>query len=230
MKPPQISVIIPVYNHQDALWQCLESLLLQTFQDFEVIIVDDGSAVPVKLPDFHREFVYPVQLICQSNQGAPAARNRGFDESIAPYILFCDADIVWEKDALEKMYNVLVVQHNIDIAYSSFYFGRKKFVCGPYTREKLEKYNIFHTSSLLRRESFPRFDEKLTRFQDWDLWLTMTRNGAQPFWISEFLFRVQPHKGGISTFLPSFLYRFSFLPAVKKYRAAERIIRNKHGI
>lgn len=230
MKPPQISVIIPVYNHQQALEQCLQSLLQQRFQDFEVIVVDDGSEVPVQLPTWSKDFLYPVILIRQDNGGAPRARNRGFDESIGEFVIFSDADIVWEKDAIEKMYDVLVKQPSMDIVYSSFYFGFKKFMCGPYTREKLEEHNIFHTSSLMRREKFPRFDESLKRFQDWDLWLTMTEAGAKPFWISEYLFHVQPHKGGISTFIPSFLYRFSFLPAVKKYRAAERIIRDKHGI
>ncbi len=230
MKPPQISVIIPVFNHEIELHQCLKSLVAQTFRDFEVIVVDDGSKKPVTLPDFVVDFEYPVMLVRQENGGAPRARNRGFDESIGEYVIFSDADIVWEKDAIEKMYDVLMKEPEVDIVYSSFYFGFKKFTCGPYTREKLEEHNIFHTSSLMRRESFPRFDESLQRFQDWDLWLTMTEAGAKPFWISEYLFRVQPHAGGISTFIPSFLYRFSFLPAVKQYRVAERIIRDKHGI
>lgn len=230
MKPPQISVIIPVFNHESELHRSLETLRVQTFRDFEVIVVDDGSNKPVTLPDFVGDFEYPVVLIRQENGGAPRARNRGFDESIGEYVLFSDADILWEVDALEKMYDVLVKKPEVDIVYSSFYFGWKKFLCGVYSREKLEEHNIFHTSSLMRREKFSRFDESLQRFQDWDLWLTMTKVGAKPFWIREFLFRVIPHRGGMSSFIPSFVYRFSFLPAVARYRAAERIIREKHGI
>lgn len=230
MKPPQISVIIPVFNHERELHRCLATLRDQTFKDFEVIVVDDGSETPVTLPDFVNDFEYPVMVVRQNNGGAPVARNRGFDESIGEYVIFSDADILWEKEALEKMYDVLVAKPNVDIVYSSFYFGWKKFMCGEFSREKLEEHNIFHTSSMMRREKFSRFDESLKRFQDWDLWLTMTEAGAQPFWISEYLFRVIPHEGGMSKFLPSFLYRFSFLPGVAAYRAAERVIREKHGI
>ena len=230
MKPPQISVIIPVFNHEQELHCCLATLKNQTLKDFEVIVVDDGSASPVVLPDFVSDFEYPVMVVRQENGGAPSARNRGFDESIGNYVIFSDADILWEADALEKMYDVLVKKSDVDVVYSSFYFGWKKFLCGEYTREKLEQHNIFHTSSMMRRENFSRFDESLRRFQDWDLWLTMTKSGAKPYWIPEFLFRVTPHKGGMSQFIPSFLYWFPFLPAVAAYRAAERIIRIKHAI
>lgn len=98
---PKISVVIPTYNRQDLLNQALESILNQTYQDFEAIIVDDGSSIPIQvdLPDNSR-----IRIISHpSNMGASAARNTGIKAARGELVAFLDSDDLWlpEKLALQ---------------------------------------------------------------------------------------------------------------------------------
>ena len=89
---------------------------------------------------------------------------------------------------------------------------------------------------MIRRCAFPGFDEKLARFQDWDLWLTIAKRGGVGVWIDKELFRVEPRSAGISRWLPRVMYWIpwqwlGFIPKeISKYRDAEAIVRKKHGI
>ena len=97
---PQVSVVIPLYNKAPYIDRALRSVLAQTFQDFEVIIVDDGStdggAKIVKSTTDKR-----IKLIQQKNSGVSAARNRGIQESKSKLIAFLDADDEWKSRFLE---------------------------------------------------------------------------------------------------------------------------------
>jgi glycosyltransferase involved in cell wall biosynthesis len=99
---PAVSVVIPLYNKGPYIARALTSVLAQTFQDFEVIVVDDGStddgAAVVRGVDDPR-----IRLIQQENQGVSAARNRGVKESKAEFIAFLDADDEWLSTHLEKL-------------------------------------------------------------------------------------------------------------------------------
>ncbi|OGG43102.1 hypothetical protein A2841_03855 [Candidatus Kaiserbacteria bacterium RIFCSPHIGHO2_01_FULL_48_10] len=230
-----VSVIIPTYQHADELPGCLESLFSQTISPSEIIVVNDGST------DHTKEILQPyeargVRVINQQNQGAPSARNRGFDTSTGEFVLFCDADVVLRPDALEKMLQTLEAHPKTSYAYSSFQFGFKTFTLWPFDAEKLRRMPYIHTSSLIRREYFPRFDESLKRLQDWDLFLTLLEQGHEGVWVPEILFTVKARKNGMSEWLPSFIYKIpwpvlGYTPkAVRKYRQAESIIRQKHHL
>ncbi len=223
MNPSLISIIIPVYNHAKELVPCIESLKNQTYKSTEIIVVDDGSNIPVVCNS-------NVTLIRQENKGGNAARNLGFDASHGSYILFSDADIVFQAKALEMMYEALTTNPEAAYSYSSFKFGFKKFECGTFDEEKLKRENFIHTTSLIRRDLFPGFDESLKRFQDWDLWLTMLEQGSHGIFIPEVLFSVKPRKAGISQWLPSFAYRFKWLDAVKRHDNAKKIVFAKHHL
>jgi len=192
-----------------------------------------------------------LRIIHQSNQGAPAARNRGFQESKGEYIIFCDADVVLREDALEKMLGALeegdsqksikpiksvksvenfkfqkgdvLYDKNPAYVYPSFKFGWKKFTPGQFSAEKLKEMNYIHTTALIRRECFPEngFDTKLRKFQDWDLWLTMLENGHCGIWLPEILFTVKPRRAGMSEWLPSFMYNIPWKKFGIKIRAIE---------
>jgi glycosyltransferase involved in cell wall biosynthesis len=222
---PKISVIIPVFNHAEALADCLRSLEKQSFQEFEIIIVDDGSKVPVA----------NATIRFDKNRGAPAARNEGFRRSKGEYLIFLDADAVLRPDALEKMMKALETHPEADFAYPSFRFGWKTFKGRPFDEKALHASNYIHTSALIRRDAFPGFDESLKKFQDWDLFLTMAERGSRGVWIDEVLFSLKAH-GTMSNWLPSFTYRipwpmFGWTPnIIKTYRAAEHVIREKHGL
>ena len=229
-----ISIIIPVFNNYTTLPKCLAGVFKQTYKDIEVIVVDDGSENPDRILQITKE--YPqVKYIRQKNQGAPAARNRGFAESKGQFLLFLDADIVLKKDALAEMLAALK-KSSAAFCYSAFRLGWKKFALVEFDLEKLKKTNYIHTSSLIKREVFPGFDESLKKFQDWDLWLTLVEKGYFGVGINKVLFKIIDTHGTMSVWLPKFIYKlpwplFGFTPkALKSYQQAEKIIKQKHNL
>lgn len=171
-----------------------------------------------------------AHVIDQVNAGAPAARNQGAAVSQGEYLLFCDADVMLHGNYLEKMVKALEVNVEASFAYSSFRFGQKLFKLWPFDSEKLKKTPYIHTTSLIRRKDFPGFDESLKRFQDWDLFLTISERGGRGTWVNEVLFEVTAG-GTMSNWLPSFVYKLMpWLPSVKKYQAAKRVIIEKHKL
>lgn len=232
---PKVAIIIPVYNHAQALYRTLKALREQSFKDTEIVVINDASLdapenVVNQFSDLHIHYISWSQ-----NRGAPAARNEGARNTTAPYLLFLDADASLFPQAIEQMAYALDTHAEIDFVYGNHYWGRKTFFGRPFDTNFLKKQNYIHTSSMLRRSVFPGFDESLKRFQDWDLWLTIMKKGSRGLWIQKFLFTVEPRKvGGMSHWLPSFLYRIpweriGWMPReIKKYKDAERIIRKKH--
>jgi len=109
MSNPKISVIVPAYNSSDYIRQCIDSLQVQRFTDFEVIVVNDGST------DDTLEIVRELQekdsriiLINQANQGQGTARNNGLNKACGDTVLFLDADDYYAEDTLEIMYTALI--------------------------------------------------------------------------------------------------------------------------
>lgn len=230
---PKVSVIIPVFNHGRELEACLASLDAQTFRDFEVIVVDDGSNEPVRKTQNAKRKIEWIRF--EDNRGAPAARNEGFRRSKGAYVIFLDADAELRPDALERMASALDARPEIDFAYPSFVYGWKSFKGRRFDERALHEANYIHTSALIRRGAFPGFDESLKKFQDWDLFLTMGERGSRGYWIDEYLFTIKPH-GTMSSWMPRIAYRipwpaFGWMPeSIGRFREAERIIREKHGI
>jgi glycosyltransferase involved in cell wall biosynthesis len=231
-----ISVIIPVYNQADKIVKTLASLVEQTYQDFEVIIVNDGSTD--NLDGVLEKFLNTTTsdrtffIVHQKNQGAPAARNNGWRKSRGDYLFFCDADAVLIPEALAMMLSELSNQPEVSYVYSSFFWGGKLFKLGPFDPIKLRQAPYIHTMSLIRRKDFPTtgWDESIKKLQDWDLWLTMLEQNHIGAWINKVLFKVAPG-GTISSWLPAAAYTLlPFLPAVKRYQAAMKIVKAKHNL
>jgi len=228
-----ISIIIPIYNQADKLSDCLLSIIKQDYKDYEVIIVSDGSTDNVEEAVNSFKDKLPLQFYAQDKQmGAPAARNFGFGKSRGEYLFFCDADAVLESNALSLMLKTLEENSGASYVYSSFLWGKKLFQLGPFDAEKLKTMPYIHTMSLIRREHFPKngWDESIKKFQDWDLWLSMLKEGRRGVWIDKVLFRIKPG-GIISSWLPSFAYKIlPFLPSVKRYNKAVSVLKKKHNL
>lgn len=113
---PYFSIIIPSYNRAHILNRAIQGVLVQTFQDFEIIIVDDGSTDNTKtiLQEYSSDA--RVKYIYQNNCGVCVARNIGAKAAEAGYLLFLDSDDTVEESWLQDFYNSLVNQH-FDIAY-----------------------------------------------------------------------------------------------------------------
>lgn len=103
---PLVSVIIPVYRVQNSLSKCVNSILNQTFDRFEVVLVDDGSPDESgKMCDEFTKLDRRVVVIHQKNQGVSAARNNGISSAKGKYILFVDSDDYVESDYIEKLFD-----------------------------------------------------------------------------------------------------------------------------
>lgn len=226
MSNPKISIIIPVFNHAKALAQCLQSIKNQTLQDFEIIIVNDGSTdiTHEKLIEMINDQRSMVKCIYQPNQGAPIARNNGFKESTGQYVIFCDADVIMKPNMLAKMAKVLDINPNISYVYSSFKFGWKKFKLWSFDAERLRQMPYIHTTSLIRREHFPGFNPTLKKLQDWELWLTMLDQNHIGQWIDEILFTVKTG-GTMSKWLPSFMVKLGIGKTAQEYHQALEVIK-----
>ena len=175
--PDLISVIVPSYNCGRYLWNCLSSLLTQTYTPREIIVVDDGST------DETREVLERFNVIKVTNRvnmGAVAARNKGFQVSAGRYVVFCDADAVYQPTFLEELHSALVdTPDDIGYAYCDLHVkGRRNgtHYSGQWLESKLLAENFVCCASLIRRECFTGFDTALTRLQDWALWLDMWLN------------------------------------------------------
>lgn len=229
-----ISIIIPVYNQAKQLDKCLAAISGQTYDNYEIIVVNDRSTGRLSwvYKKYSRVFGYKFEWINnQTNHGAPYARNKGFAASRGEFVIFCDADVVMRPEMLSFMLEALKETREAAYAYSSFKFGRKTFRLWPFDADKLKIMPYIHSTSLIRRECFPGWDESLSRLQDWDLWLTMLEAGHSGTWIDNILFTIIDTGGTMSAWLPSFSYKFfPFLAGVKKYKQAVEIVKKKHGI
>jgi glycosyltransferase involved in cell wall biosynthesis len=96
----EISVIIPVYNSSEYILEALDSVFAQSFKDFEVIVVDDGSTDDTRQKI--QNYSHKIRYFYQENGGPSKARNLGIRESTGKYIAFLDADDVWLPSKLEK--------------------------------------------------------------------------------------------------------------------------------
>lgn len=111
----EISVIIPVYNVKEYLKECLDSVINQSFEDIEIICIDDGSTDgSLNILNKYSDNDSRVRIITQKNKGAGAARNAGLNKSNGKYIYFIDADDYLNPDALNKMY-YLSQERNLDL-------------------------------------------------------------------------------------------------------------------
>ena len=110
-KSPKISVVVPIYNVAQYLPECLHSIFIQSFRDFEIILVDDGSTDSSgQICDEWAERDSRICVIHQKNQGLSAARNLGIDMSTGEYIIFLDSDDYWkDKDVLRIIVERLIL-------------------------------------------------------------------------------------------------------------------------
>ena len=115
---PQISIIVPIYNGAKYINKCIEMIINQTYKDFELIIVDDGSTDnSLAMCNEYAKKDSRIKLISKKNGGTWAARNSGIDESIGKYIIFFDCDDWYQDNLLQEMYTDIEI-NNVDLVIS----------------------------------------------------------------------------------------------------------------
>ncbi len=133
----QVSLIIPLYNAIKYLKPCLDSVVAQTFKDFEVVIVDDGSTdQTTNIVEEYTSKYSNFKLISQTNAGVSSARNYGIETSTSPYIAFLDQDDILHPQAIEVLYS-LISKHQTDASA----FGVKT-VSEDFVLENPKHYNL----------------------------------------------------------------------------------------
>lgn len=180
---PQVSVVIPAYNAMQYLPETLESVLKQTFTDFEVLIVNDGSSDNVI--DWVSQVKDPrVKLISQTNQGLSGARNTGILNAQGEYVAFLDADDLWESSKLEKQVRCLNDNPEVGLVHTPMILvdehgkstGRviSSDAEGNVFKELLQRNFIACPSVIVRRSCFETvgvFNRSLRSIEDWDMWI-----------------------------------------------------------
>lgn len=188
LSTPIVTVVIPCYNHAHYLPEALNSVLAQTFTDWEAIIVDDGSTdntldVAIQFTDARIRYVY------QENQGLSAARNTGIRQANGQYLAFLDADDEWEPEFLTQCLAVLQQNNSLGFVYSRTCFvnpeGEKlpklggQALSGQQFRERILAGGFFPVHAAVVRRSVldatGEFDTSLTSVEDWDLWLRISK-------------------------------------------------------
>lgn len=185
---PKVSVIVPVYNAQKYLPESIRSILAQTYTDYELIIVDDGStdqSVSV-IKNFQKKHPDKITLIQKENGGPASARNVGIKAAAGEYIAFNDADDLWLRSKLQRQLAFFEVQspevgivytERLNFDHEGLYLvskHRQKFAKGSIYRELLKSNFIPNNSVMVRRKCFDvvgLFDESLGIIEDYDMWL-----------------------------------------------------------
>ncbi|MEL6777681.1 MAG: glycosyltransferase family 2 protein [Cyanobacteria bacterium J06597_16] len=207
---PKVSIIIPAYNAMRYLPETLDSALSQSFSDFEIMIVDDGSTDNIKdwfinLRDSR------VRLISQTNQGKSVALNEGIAQTSGEYIAFLDADDLWEPTKLEKQVQCLQADPQVGLVYTWTALADET---GQATGRILASHaegqvwktlilkNILACGStpMVRRQCFDvvgLFSPELPPAEDWDMWLRLAACYSFAV-IKQPLVRYRKHAGNTS--------------------------------
>lgn len=246
---PLVSVIIPAYNVAKFIGEALNSVFAQSFTDYEVIVVNDGSPDTSELERTLAPYMPRIVYIKQENQGVSAARNNGIKAARGSFIAFLDGDDVWLPHYLEVQVQRIQADPSIDVLYPNvIMFGDSSAddgeefmtICpsnGEVTFERLlrQECNVSNCS-IARKETIVRagmFDESLRSVEDFDLWLRVIKGGGRIVYHRDVLARYRRRQGSL-TADPIWLseHVLAVLDKVKKrddLTASERVtVENQH--
>lgn len=183
---PRVSVIIPTYRRAHNIRECIDSVLAQTYQDFEIIVVDDGSTDSTR--DVVAAYGERVRYIYQENRGPASARNTGIQAARGELVAFQDSDDLWLPEKLSLQVPLFDQDPEIGLVYCDMSYFRSHGLCdrpssfkshrppmsGHVFREMFVQGCPMHTpTSIVRRRCLDEvglFNEELRHFEDQDLW------------------------------------------------------------
>jgi glycosyltransferase involved in cell wall biosynthesis len=181
-----ISVIVPAYNAEKTVLETITSVLNQTFSDFELIVINDGSTdQTLELLSTVKD--HRLKIFSYPNGGVPVARNRGLSHATGDFIAFLDADDLWTPDKLELQLATLQQHPDAGVVYSwayymdeegeSFHADNPIFFAGNVCAELLVRdFIVSGSNCLIRRqaiESVGEFDPSIPGADDWDYWIRL---------------------------------------------------------
>ena len=193
------SVIIPYYNKSKYIQRCLDGVLNQTFQKFEIILVNDGST-DGGLQFISNTYSKKITIINQINQGVSAARNTGIKAAKYPFIAFLDADDCWHNQFLQRGKEIIDKEINIKII-GAHYSRDKEFLDSDldslnyfkfenYFKSALRNTYFSSSSTIIATNFFKKnigFNTNLKKGEDIDLWIRAVCSGGNAFYIKNTL-------------------------------------------
>ncbi len=194
IKTPKVSVVVPAYNIAAFVKETLDSIFAQTYNNFEVILVNDGSKDTAELKKALTPYFERIIYAEQDNLGASQARNTAICLANGDYLAFLDGDDVWLPKFLLSQVET-IEKNNFDMIYcDAELFGVPLFEGEKYTKNSPSsgavttetlisaQCNVITSGTLLKKEWVMRvnlFDTNLPRMQDFDLWYRLAKNGAE---------------------------------------------------
>ena len=191
---PLVSVVIPAYHVAEYILETVDSAIAQTFKDFEIIVVNDGSPDTIELENVLADVFDDIIYVSQQNKGVASARNTAIIEARGKFLAFLDADDIWLPEKLESQVN-FIEAGDLDMVYcDAFLFGEqpvksKTFMekapsSGPVSPESLlsGECNVLTSATLVKKDlviKIDMFDENAHRIEDFDLWFRICKNGAK---------------------------------------------------
>jgi glycosyltransferase involved in cell wall biosynthesis len=185
---PLVSIVIPAYNSANYLPQALDSVLNQTFRDYEIIVVDDGST------DETEQVLAPyrglIRYIRKENGGPASARNAGIRQASGEYIAFLDADDIWLPDKLQSQIDFISKNPDLHVLFTDCaIFDQHGFVTSSIKenhnisaritfQDLLTKHFVPMSSIIVKRaclDEIGLFDESLTGAEDYNLYLRLAQ-------------------------------------------------------
>jgi glycosyltransferase involved in cell wall biosynthesis len=210
---PRISVIIPAYNTSQYIGEALDSVFAQSFSDYEVIVINDGSPDTPELERVLEPYQQRIRYLKKENGGLASARNAGLRVSRGEIIVMLDSDDYWLPDYLEKQVASLTSAPDVAVSYTNaMLFGDsplagKDFMTlfpseGDVTFASMleEKVHVMGTCMVKREVIFDMglYDETLRASEDFDLWLRVAHKGWKIVYLREPLFMYRRRAGCLS--------------------------------
>ena len=204
MSSPKVDIIIPAYNQGDYLKESVESALAQTWENLEIIIVDDGSTDDTA--KVGRSFADPrVTYIYHDNKGLSGARNTGLGHSTGEYVSFLDSDDLFFPTKIQNLLSLFDQNPEIGLAAGDSTLiddhGQpigKTYGDGlPNNPTGWLQGNRFHVGAVLVKKEWldkvEPFDESLRACEDWDMWLRLSIAGCKMAWLPEMVSMYRVH-------------------------------------
>ncbi len=187
---PLVSIVIPAYRVTEYIKETLDSALAQTYRNFEIVIINDGTPDTPELEDVLRPYMDKIVYVKQENRGLSGARNRGIQESTGSLLAFLDGDDLWLPEFLEEQVKFIQSDPVYDLVYcNAYHFGDDCVgmtymeTCpsaGEVNFESLitARCNVIASGALARKDSLMKagpFDETLRSSEDFDLWIRLSK-------------------------------------------------------
>jgi glycosyltransferase involved in cell wall biosynthesis len=221
---PKVSVIIPCFNLGKYIHEAIDSTLNQTFQDFEIIVVNDGSTDPETNRILDSLDKSRIKVITTENQGLASARNNGIEAAAGEYILPLDADDKIAPAYLEKAVKILDENKNIGIVYcEAEFFGEEnlKWDLPEFRLSRILIDNLIFASSFFRKDDWRKVGgykpEMIYGWEDYEFWLSLIELKREVYRIPETLFFYRKRSDSMAHVMSKEHLYYSYKQIVKNH-------------